>query len=85
MTNFLPPQSSLGRWLGIAVLAIGAALLQRPAAAQQPADSGPRQQTESPYFSVRNGAPGVDALPLKRTSVDVHVAGVIAEVRVVQH
>jgi Ca-activated chloride channel family protein len=38
----------------------------------------------APYFVVDRAAPGVDALPLKSTTVDVRVSGVIAEVRVTQ-
>lgn len=85
MITYLLPQSAVARWLAMALLALGAALLHQPLCAQTRDTDGPRQQTESPYFFVRNSTPGVDALPLKRTSVDVHVAGVIAEVRVVQH
>ena len=81
----LLPQSATGRWLAVAALALGAALLHRPVDAQTREPAGPRQQTESPYFFVRGGTPGVDALPLKSTTVDVQVSGVIAEVRVVQH
>ena len=78
-------RSAAWRWAATLALAALAALCHRPADAQMRSDSSPRQQTESPYFFVRGGTPGVEALPLKRTSVDVHVAGVIAEVRVVQH
>ena len=78
-------RSAAWRWAATLALAALAALCHRPADAQSRSDSSPRQQTESPYFFVRGGTPGVEALPLKRTSVDVHVAGVIAEVRVVQH
>ena len=78
-------RSAAWRWAATLALAALAALCHRPADAQMRSDSSPRQQTESPYFFVRGGKPGVEALPLKRTSVDVHVAGVIAEVRVVQH
>jgi len=78
-------RSAAWRWAATLALAALAALCHRPADAQMRSDSRPRQQTESPYFFVRDGTPGVEALPLKRTSVDVHVAGVIAEVRVVQH
>ncbi|WP_200930548.1 VIT domain-containing protein [Pseudorhodoferax sp. Leaf274] len=81
----LLPQSATGRWLAAAALALCAALLHRPAYAQPRDADGPRQQTESPYFVVRGGAPGTDALPLKGTEVSVQVSGVIAEVRVVQH
>jgi len=38
----------------------------------------------SPYFQVKGAEPGVDALPLKSTQVEAVIAGVIAEVRVVQ-
>ena len=86
MITLLLPRSATGRWLATAALALAAALLHRPADAQaRDTDNAPRQQTESPYFFVRGGTPGVDTLPLKKTSVDVHVAGVIAEVRIVQH
>ena len=40
---------------------------------------------ESPYFHVNSDDPGVDALPLKATQVDVRIAGVIAAVTVTQH
>lgn len=40
-------------------------------------------KTLSPYFLVK-GDPGVDQLPLKDTTVDIAVSGVIADVRVVQ-
>jgi len=42
------------------------------------------ERTLSPYFVVSGAAPGVDALPLKSTQVEVKVAGVIADVRVTQ-
>src|SRR4030066_1661344 len=41
-------------------------------------------KTLSPYFFVKSDAPGVDQLPLKSTSADVKVVGVIADVIVVQ-
>lgn len=40
-------------------------------------------RTLSPYFFIK-GDPNVDQLPLKDTSVEVNVAGLIADVRVVQ-
>lgn len=40
-------------------------------------------KTLSPYFFVK-GDPGIDQLPLKDTSVEINVSGVIADVRVVQ-
>jgi Ca-activated chloride channel family protein len=41
-------------------------------------------KTLAPYFAVDNAEPGVDALPLKATQVDVKVSGVIADVRITQ-
>ncbi len=38
----------------------------------------------SPYFQVEDGDPAIDRLPLKATDVDVRIAGVMADVRVVQ-
>ncbi|HTP72662.1 MAG TPA: VIT and VWA domain-containing protein [Burkholderiaceae bacterium] len=40
---------------------------------------------EAPYFHVHSDDPGLDALPLKATQVDVRIAGVIAAVTVTQH
>ncbi|MGR4868502.1 VIT domain-containing protein [Variovorax sp. LARHSF232] len=60
-----------------------ALLVARPLHAQQERQA-PRQKTESPYFFVKSDDPSVDALPLKRTTVDVKLAGVIADVRVTQ-
>jgi Ca-activated chloride channel family protein len=42
------------------------------------------ERTLSPYFVVDRAESGVDALPLKSTTVEVKVSGVIADVRVVQ-
>ena len=39
-------------------------------------------KTLSPFFVVDAAEPGIDALPLKATRVDVKVTGVIADVRV---
>ncbi|HTN49500.1 MAG TPA: VIT domain-containing protein [Burkholderiaceae bacterium] len=47
------------------------------------AESRP-EHTLSPYFVVSAAEPGVDALPLKSTVVDVRISGVIADVRVRQ-
>lgn len=41
-------------------------------------------QTLAPYFFVRSDDPSVDALPLKATSAQVEIAGVIADVKVRQ-
>lgn len=53
--------------------------------AQRADDTDPgREKSLSPYFWVRNTAPGVEALPLKSTSVEASISGVIADVRVTQ-
>lgn len=41
-------------------------------------------KTLSPYFVVKSDDPDIDRLPLKSTSVAVKIAGVIADIRVVQ-
>jgi len=41
-------------------------------------------KTLSPYFFVKSDNPGIDQLPLKATSAEVNIAGVIADVTVVQ-
>jgi len=45
---------------------------------------GPCDTTLSPYFFVKNSSTGVDQLPLKSTSAEVNIAGVIADVRISQ-
>jgi Ca-activated chloride channel family protein len=64
----------------------GALFALAPADAQvrDPDRTDAAERTLSPYFIVDRAEPGVDALPLKSTSVDVKVSGVIADVRVVQ-
>lgn len=41
-------------------------------------------KTLSPYFYIENADPTLDSMPLKTTSVDVHISGVIAEVTIMQ-
>ncbi len=41
-------------------------------------------KTLSPYFVVRSGDSSVEQLPLKSTRADVHISGVIADVKVTQ-
>ena len=68
--------------LAVICIVACAALAPRNAAAQQ--DPQPPDKTLSPYFFVEGGDPGVDRLPLKNTSVDVAISGVIADVTVRQ-
>jgi len=47
-------------------------------------EDGKADKTLSPYFFIRSGDPSLDQLPLKSTSADVNIAGVIADVSVTQ-
>jgi Ca-activated chloride channel family protein len=74
----MPSSSSVGA--GVVLVAL--AVLSAPARAS--ASPAPTDRTLSPYFVVDGGESGVDALPLKSTSVTLEVAGVIATVVVEQ-
>jgi Ca-activated chloride channel family protein len=41
-------------------------------------------KSEAPYFVVDGATPGVESLPLESTRADVHIAGVISDVKVTQ-
>jgi Ca-activated chloride channel family protein len=47
-------------------------------------DTSSEDKTLSPYFIVLSDDPSVDQLPLKSTSADVNIAGVIADVEITQ-
>jgi Ca-activated chloride channel family protein len=66
-------------WLGILLLS-----LLLPIVSQAEEDRARPDKTEAPYFFVHSDDPGADRMPLKSTAVDVHIAGVIADVKVVQ-
>ena len=68
-------------WLVVALM-IGTVLAPRSAAAQS--ERAADDKTLSPYFFVAGGDPSLDPLPLKQTSVDVAISGVIADVTVTQ-
>jgi Ca-activated chloride channel homolog len=53
-------------------------------AAAQPADLPDQDKTLSPYFFVQSDDPSTDRLPLLKTSAEVNIAGVIADVKVTQ-
>jgi Ca-activated chloride channel family protein len=91
-SDLLPPatpaaKAARARWLWAATAALATAcffaLSACPAQAQDL--DAPRLKTESPYFFVKSGEPGLDRLPLKATQVDVRISGVIADVTVTQH
>ncbi|MGZ8273331.1 MAG: VIT domain-containing protein [Burkholderiaceae bacterium] len=74
--------STFIRLIAALVCAAGYGLFT-PVSAQERAPRDPGRSL-SPYFVVDKADPGVDALPLKTTRVDVKVNGVIADVRVTQ-
>src|SRR5256885_14789828 len=80
----LRPLTHLGRVLLCMALALlgGLLMLVSPPAH---ADDSEAPTAESPYFVVDSNDPSTDRLPLKSTSVDVRIAGVIADVTVTQH
>lgn len=84
MLSSLAPQSALARWLWAAAASTAAACFVSVTTAQAQ-EAAPRLKTEGPYFFVKSDDPTVDALPLKSTTVDVRVSGVIADVTVTQH
>ena len=61
-----------------------AAALVLAAAARADAEPASPDKTLSPYFVVENGDPNVERLPLESTQADVHIAGVISDVKVTQ-
>jgi Ca-activated chloride channel family protein len=78
------PRTRLGRVLWVIAMALAAALLLVAWLPVEAADTS-AQPAEGPYFFVKSDDPSVDALPLKGTTVDVRIAGVIADVTVTQH
>ena len=77
------PLTRSGRVLLCVAASIFAALLL-VAWSPAHADDSEARKAESPYFAVNSSEPGTDRLPLKATSVDVRIAGVIADVTVTQ-
>ena len=86
------PQASTARAARPAALAVQRAawysllaglVLLSPLARAQDGNDAPAK-AESPYFFVKGAQPGVDALPLKSTDVQVNISGVIADVVVTQ-
>ena len=66
----------------VLMLLAGITLQTAPIAIAQEAEDA--DQTLSPYFFVNSDDPELDALPLKATSAQVDIAGVIADVKVKQ-
>jgi len=81
-----PPRAPLqvGRVLACIAVSLCAALALVFCSPAHAEDTDARVP-ESPYFHINSDDPGLDALPLKATQVDVRIAGVIAAVTVTQH
>jgi Ca-activated chloride channel family protein len=77
------PLTETGRVLLCIALSMFAALMLMLSPPAQ-ADDSEALKAESPYFFVHSDDPGTDRLPLKSTTVDVRIAGVIADVTVTQ-
>ncbi len=80
----LRPLTHLGRVLLCIAMSLLAAILMLISPPTM-ADDSEARPAQSPYFAVASTDPSVDRLPLKSTSVDVRIAGVIADVTVTQH
>lgn len=60
------------------------AMAMNPAAILHAQEPENEDKTLSPYFFVKSDDPSLDQLPLKSTTAEVNIAGVIADVRVTQ-
>ena len=80
----LRPLTHVGRVLLCIAMSLLAAVLMLISPPSQ-ADDSQALPAQSPYFAVDSADPSVDRLPLKSTSIDVRIAGVIADVTVTQH
>lgn len=56
----------------------------RPLQVRPPAEEDGAERTRSPYFFVKGDDAALDQLPLKATTAQVAIAGVVADVRVTQ-
>ncbi len=80
----LRPLTNVGRVMLCIAMSLLAAVLMLVSPPTR-ADDSQAVKAQSPYFVVDSTDPSVDRLPLKSTSVDVRIAGVIADVTVTQH
>lgn len=77
------PRLPVRRLAALLILLIGATTAF-VAPTKASADDSEAAPPEGPYFQVKSDDPSVDRMPLKSTHVDVHIAGVIADVVVTQ-
>src|SRR5258706_2797143 len=80
----LRPLTNVGRVMLCIAMSLLAAVLMLVSPPTR-ADDSQAVKAQSAYFVVDSTDPSVDRLPLKSTSVDVRIAGVIADVTVTQH
>ena len=74
--------NKLTRFIAYVAATLTALFMQLNMACGQVAEA--EDKTLSPYFFVKSDNPEIDQLPLKSTSADVNIAGVIADVRITQ-
>jgi Ca-activated chloride channel family protein len=74
--------NKLTRFIVLVAATFTALFMQLNMACSQ--DAGNTDKTLSPYFFIKSDNPETDQLPLKSTSADVNIAGVIADVRITQ-
>src|SRR5258706_10443107 len=80
----LRPLTNVGRVMLCIAMSLLAAVLMLVSPPTR-ADDSQAVKAQSPYFFVDSNDPSTDRLPLKSTTVDVRIAGVIADVTVTQH
>jgi Ca-activated chloride channel family protein len=68
-------------WRALLLLSV---VLQPALLSAQESEQGGADQSYSPYFAIDGADSALDRLPLKSTSVEVRILGVIADVRVTQ-
>ncbi|MGH8492902.1 MAG: VIT domain-containing protein [Moraxellaceae bacterium] len=77
------PASSRLAWQRCIAMLLAFSFFMPVARAEE--EEGAAEKSESPYFFVDSNDPAVDRLPLLATSVDVKIAGVIADITITQH
>ncbi|MDD5569630.1 MAG: VIT and VWA domain-containing protein, partial [Bacteroidales bacterium] len=69
------------------ILAIGIMLMMCPSTVKTQVSNekaGNEDKTLSPYFFVKSDDSSIDQLPLKATSAEVNISGIIADIKIVQ-
>lgn len=79
------PGGTVARTAAAVLLIVFLAVISIRAQEIVPGENGPENgRTLSPFFWIPDGNPDVDGLPLESTGAEVHISGVIADVKVSQ-